>query len=109
MKKKVVLIITLILTTAIVASVALILVGSNSVGPISMSDVEKIEVGMTEKEVLDILGYNGKDAASGLDRREWDIENGQFLCITFLPATNDDEISIVEEVSINDYSNAIVD
>ena len=109
MKQRIVLIITLILTAAIVTSVALILMGFNSDEPITLEEAEKIQVGMTEEEVLSILGYNGKCAASGSDRREWEIENGQYLNFLFVnkAPVNENDLRVVCEVQILDYSNAI--
>lgn len=113
MKKRIVLIITLFLAIAIAVSVAVILIGSNSNGPISMEDIEKIEVGMTQEEVWRILGYDGRETGAGRDIREWDIENGKFLLIVFTKDLSDygtegfnpaDCPIIVEEVRIVDVS-----
>ena len=49
---------------------------------------EKITVGMTFSEVVDIIGKPQRDTGSGVWIMEWDMKSGKVLAVCFNPVTD---------------------
>lgn len=50
---------------------------------VSIEDVEKVSVGMTFAEIVDLLGKPKRDIGSGVWLMEWDLNTGESLIIAF--------------------------
>lgn len=57
-------------------------------GGIGDEMVEKITVGMTFSEVVDIIGKPQRDTGSGVWIMEWDMKSGKVLAVCFNPVTD---------------------
>ena len=57
-------------------------------GGISDEMAEKITVGMTFSEVVDIIGKPQRDTGSGVWIMEWDMKSGKVLAVCFNLATD---------------------
>ena len=62
---------------------------TTSTGGISDRKAEKVTVGMTLEEVVDILGKPQRDTGSGTVIMEWDMRSGKILVVCFNSDPND--------------------
>lgn len=51
---------------------------------VTLEDSQKIRVGMSIEEVIDILGYGATDVGSGFAILQWPMTDGRFLLIHFI-------------------------